>query len=250
MQPAEYYNQLSELPMLPPEETLELFRKRDSYKQEWRRKKVEKKIFEGNLRLAAKVAHRYRRPPNVELDEIIAEANMGMLHAISKFEVEQGYRFSTYATPWIKQHIQLYLQRLATPFQMGSEMSIKNEHSKIQYKQARNFISMDETISETGDNTLASVIPAADSDFQQNLESDIEIVVKTAQKCCTAMELKIITSRWLESSEIKTFQEIAQDLNVSIEVARRLHNSAITKIARDLGTTPNLKHNYRGRPIS
>jgi len=104
-----YLRQIGEKPLLEPEEELCLFQKiRDARYADWssfdenqiREAKI--RVVEGNLRLVAKIAMRYRNLGLPFLD-LIQEGNVGLMKAVEKFEPQKGYRFTTYATWWIQQ---------------------------------------------------------------------------------------------------------------------------------------------------
>ncbi|MEC8063295.1 MAG: sigma-70 family RNA polymerase sigma factor [Pseudomonadota bacterium] len=96
-----YLNQLSRISSMSKEEEIELFIRY----QETGDKDAYNRIIEGNLRLVVKLARKYLNRGMTMLD-MIEEGNMGLMHAIEKFELERGFRFSTYATWWVRQYIE------------------------------------------------------------------------------------------------------------------------------------------------
>ena len=95
-----YLAQLSKLPVLTKEQEQDYFKRYQAGDKE-----AYNKIVEGNLRLVVKISKRYLNRGLAMLD-LIEEGNLGLLHAIEKFECERGFRFSTYATWWIRQCIE------------------------------------------------------------------------------------------------------------------------------------------------
>lgn len=94
-----YYSDVGKHPLLTAEEEREYgFAAREGDMNAWR------KLFKGNLRLVIMIAQRYQNQ-GVELHDLISEGNLGIMHAISKFEPERGFRFSTYAVWWIRHYL-------------------------------------------------------------------------------------------------------------------------------------------------
>lgn len=71
--------------------------------------KIKKKLIECNLRLVVSIAKKYKKNDSISLEDLIQEGNLGLIKAIDKFEYEKGFKFSTYATWWIRQAIGLYI---------------------------------------------------------------------------------------------------------------------------------------------
>ena len=94
-----YYSEVGKHPLLTAEEERKYgLAAREGDMDAWR------KLFKGNLRLVIMVAQRYQNQ-GVELHDLISEGNLGIMHAISKFEPERGFRFSTYAVWWIRHYL-------------------------------------------------------------------------------------------------------------------------------------------------
>jgi RNA polymerase primary sigma factor len=94
-----YLNELKKYPLLTHEELVELFKQ---YEDPAISKLAKKRIIECNLRLVISISKQYKGH-KVPLDELIQEGNLGLIRAVEKFDYRLGYRFSTYATCWIKQ---------------------------------------------------------------------------------------------------------------------------------------------------
>lgn len=94
-----YLNEIGSQSLLSAEEEKSLARKLQAGDTLAR-----KKMIEANLRLVVKIAHRYRHR-GISLSDLIEEGNLGLIHAVEKFDPERGFRFSTYATWWIRQAI-------------------------------------------------------------------------------------------------------------------------------------------------
>ena len=95
----EYLNEIGKIKLLSPEEEFVLFKKAEKGDE-----KAKKKLIESNLRLVVSIAKKYVRG-NLSFLDLIQEGNIGLMKAVEKFDVSKGYKFSTYATWWIRQTI-------------------------------------------------------------------------------------------------------------------------------------------------
>lgn len=95
----EYLNEIGKIKLLSPEEEFVLFKKAEKGDE-----KAKKKLIESNLRLVVSIAKKYARG-NLSFLDLIQEGNIGLMKAVEKFDVLKGYKFSTYATWWIRQTI-------------------------------------------------------------------------------------------------------------------------------------------------
>lgn len=95
----QYLNEIGRYPLLTAEEEVELAKRIEQGDEEARRR-----MIECNLRLVVSVVKKYRRT-DMPMGDLIQEGNMGLIKAVEKFDYRKGYKFSTYATWWIRQHI-------------------------------------------------------------------------------------------------------------------------------------------------
>lgn len=100
----DYLSDLRKFPQLAHPEVVELFQTYNDKSNEKAVEKARKKLVESNLRLVVSIAKNYRNH-KIPIEDLIQEGNLGLLKAIDRFKWEKGYRFSTYATWWIKQAI-------------------------------------------------------------------------------------------------------------------------------------------------
>ncbi len=115
-----YYRQIRQFPLLEPDEEYELAKK-------WFEKQdinAAKKLITSHLRLVAKIANGYRGY-GLPMADLISEGNVGILHAMKKFDPEKGFRFSTYAMWWIKAAIQEYVLKSWSLVKVGTTISQK-----------------------------------------------------------------------------------------------------------------------------
>ena len=99
-----YFGEIKHIPLLTPEEEKELFIRLNSTADQDERDAIKEKIIDSNLRLVAKFAA-IHQGMGLSLPDLIQEGNLGLMKAIDKFDVAKGYKFSTYATNWIRQSI-------------------------------------------------------------------------------------------------------------------------------------------------
>jgi len=104
-----YFSELQRYPRLKHEELVELFQQFESGDQVVKNR-VRQKLIQSNLRLVVSIAKQYSRH-NLSLDDLIQEGNIGLIKSIEKFDWSKGFKFSTYASWWIKQSISQYITR-------------------------------------------------------------------------------------------------------------------------------------------
>ena len=94
-----YFNSIKDIPLLTPEEEIEICKRIEAGDQ-----KAKEQLIEANLRLVVSIAKKYQGT-NLELLDLIQDGNIGLMKAVERFDYKKGYKFSTYATWWIKQAI-------------------------------------------------------------------------------------------------------------------------------------------------
>ena len=94
----QYFKSISNVPLLTKSEEIELAKKIEKGD-----KRAKQKMIESNLRLSISIAKKYAKYGNISLEDLIQESNLGLITAVEKFDWRKGFKFSTYATWWIKQ---------------------------------------------------------------------------------------------------------------------------------------------------
>ena len=253
-----YLKEIGRVPLLSNDEEQELAKKMADGDEE-----AKMKLSEANLRLVVSIAKRYVGRGMQFLD-LIQEGNMGLIKAVEKFDFSKGYKFSTYATWWIRQAItraiadqartiripvhmvetinkvmrverQLLqeLGRQPLPEETAKEMGISVEKVREVLKIAQEPIPLETPIGEEDDSHLGDFIPdeeitaPADAASQVMLKEELEEVLKTL----TDREARVLKMRFgLEDGRMRTLEEVGRDFNVTRERIRQIEAKALRKL--------------------
>jgi len=253
-----YLREIGKIPLLSFEEELELAQKVLDGDEE-----AKKRLSESNLRLVVSIAKKYVGRGMLFLD-LIQEGNMGLIKAVEKFDYTKGYKFSTYATWWIRQAItraiadqartiripvhmvetinklirtsRLLLQRLGrepSPEEIAAELEISVEKVMEIQKIAQDPVSLETPIGEEDDSHLGDFIQDDDSPAPQDaaaytmLKEQLEEVMNTL----TPREAKVLKLRFgLEDGKARTLEEVGKEFDVTRERIRQIEAKALRKL--------------------
>ena len=253
-----YLKEIGRVPLLTAEEEVALAKRMNDGDEE-----ASKRLAEANLRLVVSIAKRYVGRGMLFLD-LIQEGNLGLIKAVEKFDYTKGYKFSTYATWWIRQAItraiadqartiripvhmvetinklirvsrQLLqsLGREPTPEEIAKEMDIGVDRVREIMKIAQEPVSLETPIGEEEDSHLGDFIedqdaPApADAASFMLLKEQLEEVLDTL----TPREEKVLRLRFgLDDGRARTLEEVGQNFGVTRERIRQIEAKALRKL--------------------
>ncbi len=253
-----YLREIGRIPLLTFDEELDLAKKVLQGDEE-----AKQKLAESNLRLVVSIAKKYVGRGMLFLD-LIQEGNMGLIKAVEKFDYTKGFKFSTYATWWIRQaitraiadqartiripvhmvetinklirtsrHLLQQLGREPTPEEIAAEMEIPVEKVIEIQKIAQDPVSLETPIGEEDDSHLGDFIQDDDSPAPQDsaaytmLREQLEEVMNTL----TPREAKVLKLRFgLEDGKSRTLEEVGREFQVTRERIRQIEAKALRKL--------------------
>ena len=219
-----YLKEIGKVPLLSAEEETELAKRMEEGDEA-----AKKKLAEANLRLVVSIAKRYVGRGMLFLD-LIQEGNLGLIKAVEKFDYRKGYKFSTYATWWIRQAITRSIADQARTIRIPVHMvETINKIMKI----AQEPVSLETPIGEEEDSHLGDFIPdddipaPADAAAFTLLKEQLMEVLDTL----TDREKKVLTLRFgLEDGRARTLEEVGKEFNVTRERIRQIEAKALRKL--------------------
>ena len=253
-----YLKEIGKVPLLSAEEEIELAKKMETGDQE-----AKKRLAEANLRLVVSIAKRYVGRGMLFLD-LIQEGNLGLIKAVEKFDYRKGYKFSTYATWWIRQAItraiadqartiripvhmvetinklirvsRQLLQELGrepTPEEIAAEMNLPVERVREILKISQEPVSLETPIGEEEDSHLGDFIqddnvpvPADAAAFTLLKEQLVEVLGTLTER-----EQKVLRLRFgLDDGRARTLEEVGKEFNVTRERIRQIEAKAFRKL--------------------
>jgi len=253
-----YLKEIGKVPLLSAVEEVEIAKRMANGDQEAKRQ-----LAEANLRLVVSIAKRYVGRGMLFLD-LIQEGNLGLIKAVEKFDYRKGYKFSTYATWWIRQaitraiadqartiripvHMVETINKLIRvnrqllqeygrdphPDEIAKEMGITEEKVREIIKIAQEPVSLETPIGEEEDSHLGDFIPDDDA------PAPAEVVAGTLLKeqlmdvldTLTPREEKVLRLRFgLDDGKARTLEEVGREFNVTRERIRQIEAKALRKL--------------------
>ena len=207
------------------------------------------RFIRANLRLVVSIARRYPLPPAMELLDLIQEGNLGLEHAVEKFDWRRGFKFSTYATFWIRQSIGRALDQKASLIRLPSDRSVSlraalrhsggdsdgldDENAWLQ--RISTPTSLDKNIGDEGDSTLVDLIgDDAPSPEDHALENDRKEMIRgLLDRLDPRAQLAVARRFGLIDGESHSYREVGEELGVTAEAARRLVKRAVDELRED-----------------
>ena len=253
-----YLKEIGKVPLLTGDEEVELAKRMENLDGE-----AKNRLAEANLRLVVSIAKRYVGRGMLFLD-LIQEGNLGLIKAVEKFDYKKGYKFSTYATWWIRQAItraiadqartiripvhmvetinklirvkRQLLQELgrdATPEEIGVEMDMEPEKVREILKIAQEPVSLETPIGEEEDSHLGDFIP--DEDAQAPADAATSTLLKEqlveVLQTLTDREQKVLRLRFgLDDGRARTLEEVGKEFDVTRERIRQIEAKALRKL--------------------
>ena len=253
-----YLKEIGKVNLLTTEEEIDLAMKMANGDEE-----AKKRMAEANLRLVVSIAKRYVGRGMLFLD-LIQEGNLGLIKAVEKFDYTKGYKFSTYATWWIRQAItraiadqartiripvhmvetinkvirisRQLLQELGhdpTPEEIAEEMNMGVEKVREILKIAQEPVSLETPIGEEEDSHLGDFIP--DEDASEPAEAASFTLLKEQLTdvlgTLTPREEKVLRLRFgIEDGRTRTLEEVGKEFNVTRERIRQIEAKALRKL--------------------
>jgi RNA polymerase primary sigma factor len=207
------------------------------------------RFIRANLRLVVSVARRYPMPPGMELLDLIQEGNLGLEHAVDKFDWRKGFKFSTYATFWIRQSIGRALDQKASLVRLPGDRSaslraalravsgdsdeLDDEHARLH--RLTTPTSLDRPVGDDDGSELIDLIADAKP-------SPEDVVVDREQDALIMSLLDVLDDRARFAVESRfgiidgrkhSYREVGEDLGVTAEAARRLVKRAVNAVREE-----------------
>ena len=265
-----YLNEIGAVPLLDADDEIRLAKAIEEGNEARRRKeagergrKLDRSIAAGaaakdrfiraNLRLVVSVARRYPLPAGMELLDLVQEGNLGLEHAVDKFDWRKGFKFSTYATFWIRQSIGRALDQKASLVRIPGDRSaalrsalrhVSGDGDELDAEHARLHrlttpTSLDRTVGDDDSSELVDLIAdrtagpesvVLDNEHEEWLHGLLDVLDTRAR---TAVEKRF----GLADGRRRSYREVGEELGVTAEAARRPVKRAVNSV-RETALSP------------
>ena len=211
-------------------------------------------FIRANLRLVVSIARRYPMQPSLELLDLIQEGNLGLEHAVDKFDWRKGFKFSTYATFWIRQAIGRALDQKGSLVRLPGDRSaaLRNalrrnggdsealDADLAELNHLTSVRSLDKTVGDDTSTELIDLLADTRPGPAEHLMADVEReLLGDLLKSLDDRALIAVSRRFgLADGTKRSFREIGEELGLSAEAARRLVKRALHQVRRTAGESP------------
>ncbi len=253
-----YLGRLTQAPLLTHEAEIELTKAVQAGD-----KHARQKLIESNMRLVINIAKTYRNR-SIPLEDLIQEGAIGLMQAAERFDPDKGFRFSTYATHWIRQsigraidnkskairlpaHVSQSLRKIerervrlarelgAEPSseQIASAMGITSKKLQTLFQSSQDLLSLDMTVGDSGGMTLGGLIRDTKNSDPETMVLSQETIDELQRIICelNEREQRVMRMRFrLDGSDAPFQEDIAKDLKLSRERVRQIEVQAIKKL--------------------
>jgi len=261
-----YLNEIGKVPLLDADEEKQLSRAiedgRDAAERlangergaELRRAaaagaKAKDRFIRSNLRLVVSIARRYPLPQGMDLGDLIQEGNLGLEHAVDKFDWRRGFKFSTYATFWIRQAIGRALDQKASLVRLPGDRSaslraalrqvsgdgdeLDDEHARLH--RLTTPTSLDRTIGDDDSNELIDLLADANPGPEAQVMSreDDRMITDLLSVLDNRARLAVEQRFGLQDGRKRSYREVGEELGVTAEAARRMVKRAVNTVRNE-----------------
>jgi RNA polymerase primary sigma factor len=254
-----FLNEAGRYPLLSASEEVELAKRIESGD-----KAAKDKMVNSNLRLVVSIAKKYQGHGLTLLD-LIQEGIIGLIRAVEKFDWRRGYKFSTYATWWIRQAVQrgvanksrtiripvhivereqkiaraerelvLQLERMPTDEEVAAKAKLNLKHVRDTRAAARTVASLDKAIGDDSDTSFGDIVAQASSDVAEEVQVALdETALHRAVADLPEREQEVIKLRYGldEETEPHSLEEIGRRLGITRERVRQIETQALSRLA-------------------
>jgi RNA polymerase primary sigma factor len=254
-----FLNEAGRYPLLTAAEEVELAKRIERGDQQ-----AKDKMINSNLRLVVSIAKKYQGHGLTLLD-LIQEGIIGLIRAVEKFDWRRGYKFSTYATWWIRQAVQrgvanksrtiripvhivereqkiaraerelvLELERMPTDEEVAAKAKLNVKHVRETRNAARTVASLDKTVGDDSDTRFGDLVAQAAEDVAEEVQVALdETALHRAINELPAREQQVVRMRYGldEEMEPKSLEEIGRRLGITRERVRQIETQALARLA-------------------
>ena len=261
----QYLKEIGKIPTFSEDEEKEIFRKYNNAIDEKEKIKISQEIVTANLKLVVSIAKKYVKPSYSILD-VIQDGNIGLMKAIDKYDLNRGYKFSTYATWWIKQSITRALSeksrmirlpvhicelirkvtanREKLAYELGREpnddelaksLGISVQRLKEVTTSINDPISLQTPVGEDDDESIESFVPDETHSIEEDYyKIELKDLFSDIFSTLSPREQKVIKLRFgIDNDKILTLEEVGNVLGVTRERVRQIESKVLRKLKKN-----------------